>query len=118
VRCDPLRIRQALLALLENARRHAEPGILRIESRLARDQYLLRVEDSGPGVAPKLAEHIFDAFQRGERSRSRESGGSGLGLAVVRAIAQAHGGQASCRPSPRGGSVFEIRWPAESGEIG
>ncbi|HRO63749.1 ATP-binding protein [Thermomonas sp.] len=118
VACDPQRIRQALLALLENARRHAEPGILRIESRLAQGECLLRVEDGGPGIAPELAERLFDAFQRGEHSRSRESGGSGLGLAVVRAIAQAHGGQASCRPSPRGGSVFEIRWPAESGEIG
>jgi len=115
VRCDPQRIRQALLALLENARRHAMPGILRVESRLAHGQCLLRVEDGGPGIAPEFAERLFDAFQRGERSRSREGGGSGLGLAVVRAIAQAHGGQASCRPSPRGGSVFEIRWPAESG---
>lgn len=118
VGCDPQRIRQALLALLENARRHAEPGILRIESRLSQGECLLRVEDGGPGIAPELAERLFDAFQRGEHSRSRESGGSGLGLAVVRAIAQAHGGQASCRPSPRGGSVFEIRWPAESGGIG
>lgn len=118
VRCDPTRIRQALLALLENARRHAEPGILRIESCLAQDQCLLRVEDGGPGVAPELAEHIFDAFQRGEQSRSRVSGGSGLGLAVVRAIAQAHGGQAICRPSPRGGSTFEIRWPVRLHESG
>ncbi len=113
MRCDPQRMRQALLALLENARRHATAGLLRIESRMAHDQCLLSVEDSGPGIAPDLAEHLFDAFQRGERSRSREGGGSGLGLAVVRAIAQAHGGQASCRPSARGGAVFEIRCPLE-----
>lgn len=113
VRCDPQRIRQALLALLENARSHAEPGTLRIESRHSHGEYSLRVEDSGPGVPPELAEHIFDAFQRGGRSRSQGSGGSGLGLAVVRAIALAHGGQALCRPSLLGGSVFEIRWPAD-----
>lgn len=111
VRCDPERIRQALLALLENARRHGEPGLLRITSQQMQGHHLLSVEDSGPGVPPELADHIFDAFRQGEQSPARKRG-SGLGLAVVRAIAQAHGGQAICRPGSRGGSVFEIRWPA------
>lgn len=111
VNCDPTRIQQALLALLENARRHAEPGALYIQLRVQHDQYKLTVEDGGPGIDTALAEHIFDAFQRGEQSRSRESGGSGLGLAVVRAIALAHGGKASCRTSAKGGSAFELVWP-------
>lgn len=111
VRCDPMRIRQALLALLENARRHAVPGKLRVETRIAEGKCHVQVEDAGPGIDEVLAQRMFDAFQRGEQSRSREGGGSGLGLAVVRAIAQAHGGKASCHPSARGGSIFELVWP-------
>lgn len=110
--CDPMRIRQALLALLENTRRHAIPGRVRITWLVQQDQCYLRVEDDGPGIEENLADHLFEAFQRGEQSRSRENGGSGLGLAVVRAIAQAHAGRATCRPSAQGGSCFELTWPA------
>lgn len=107
VLCDPMRIRQALLALLENVRKHATPGIVRISSNVSDGVCRLCVEDQGPGIDAALAQHVFDAFQRGEQSR-RGTSGSGLGLAVVKAIAIAHGGQASCRPSPLGGALFEI----------
>ncbi len=112
VMCDPMRIRQALLALLENVRKHATPGIVRISSGVSDGVCSLCVEDQGPGIDAALAQHVFDAFQRGDPSRSG-TGGSGLGLAVVKAIAIAHGGQASCRPSPLGGALFEIRFPQQ-----
>lgn len=111
MRCDPIRIRQALLALLENARRYAAPGILSVQTVTKDGQCILRVEDEGPGISEDMANSIFEAFKRGEHSRSRESGGSGLGLAVVRAIAQAHGGAAICRPGTKGGALFELNWP-------
>ncbi len=114
VRCDPSRIRQALLALLENARRHALPGQVRIRTQVQHETCLLSVEDDGPGITDDIASRIFEAFQRGDLSRSREGAGSGLGLAVVRAIAQAHGGEAVCRRSPAGGTIFEVRWPSSS----
>ncbi len=107
--CDPVRIRQALMALLENALRHATPGPLAIRSWQAEGRVHLRVEDSGPGLAAEEAAQLFGAFQRGAASQERP--GSGLGLAVVQAIAQAHGGQARWLPSPRGGSAFELQWP-------
>lgn len=112
--CDPSRIRQATLALLENARRHATPCPLRI--RVVRDhgECMIAVQDSGPGVPEALKETIFEAFQRTDLSRSRQSGGSGLGLAVVRAIAVAHQGTAQCRLNECGGSSFEIRWPVHT----
>lgn len=110
VLCDPMRMRQALLALLENARRHATPGQLRISATQSGGIYRLWVEDEGPGIAPELAQHVFEAFQRGEPSRAREYGGSGLGLAVVAAIARAHGGHAVCRLSSLGGTLFELSW--------
>ncbi len=56
-------------------------------------------------------EPIFEAFRRGDPSRSRKSGGSGLGLAVVKAIAEAHGGSAVCQPGGRGGTLFLLSWP-------
>jgi two-component system sensor histidine kinase AdeS len=109
--CDPVRIRQALLALLENARRHAVPGTIRIQTRIDQGRCYLRVADEGPGIAPEFVHHVFKEFWRAEESRSRERGGSGLGLAVVSAIARAHGGRATCTSAPGSGTVFELSWP-------
>ncbi|WLI08609.1 ATP-binding protein [Pseudomonas sp. FP597] len=114
VHCDADRMRQALLALLDNIRRHATPGIVSIELGSDEHGHFLRVADEGPGVDAAFAEHIFDAFQRGESSRSRAQGGSGLGLAVVRAIAIAHGGAVTCRSVMNSGTLFELRWPGVS----
>lgn len=111
VHCDGPRIRQALLALLDNVRRYAAPGRLRIEVEPLDTRVVLRVEDEGPGLTAEFARHAFDPFTRDDASRSRESGGSGLGLSVVRAIAKAHGGDVSYAQSSVGGSIFEIDIP-------
>ena len=111
VECDAVRIRQALMALLENALRHADPGNLRVRLEQVGDDCQLSVEDDGPGIDSALAADIFEAFRRGDPSRSRKSGGSGLGLAVVKAIAEAHGGRAICQASGMGSS-FSISWPS------
>ncbi|CCG42690.1 ATP-binding protein [Magnetospirillum molischianum] len=108
VPCDPVRIRQALLALLENALHHATPGPLRIQVRNEHGRCHLLVEDSGPGVPEVLSRQIFEAFQRGEP----HGRGSGLGLAVVQAIARVHGGDVTCGPSTLGGTAFDLYWPA------
>ena len=110
--CDGVRLRQALLALLENARRYATPGKLGIRMKMTKTEVVLAVEDQGPGLAPDFAPHAFDTFTRAESSRSRQFGGSGLGLSVVRAIAEAHHGHAQYRLSATGGSIFEILLPA------
>ncbi|VWD44151.1 two-component system sensor histidine kinase [Burkholderia lata] len=108
MRCDPVRIRQALLALLENARRHAVPGTIRIQTRIEEGMCRLRVEDDGPGIPADFAPHVFKAFRRVDES---QPGGSGLGLAVVAAIAHAHHGEAVCVPTGAGGTRFEVQWP-------
>ncbi|MBP8275915.1 MAG: HAMP domain-containing histidine kinase [Propionivibrio sp.] len=108
VQCDPVRIRQALLALLENVRRHAVPGSIRVQTRLENGYCHLRVEDDGPGISPEFAPHVFTAFRR---AADASRGGSGLGLAVVAAIAHAHGGQATCRSTACGGTLLEVCWP-------
>ncbi|WP_236944378.1 ATP-binding protein [Kushneria marisflavi] len=71
----------------------------------------MAVEDAGPGIDMTQAQDLFEAFRRGDPSRSRKSGGSGLGLAVVKAIAEAHGGRAFCQPSGLRGSAFCMTWP-------
>lgn len=109
--CDGLRIRQALMALLENAQKHAVPGMLTVRLHRSGTQCILSVEDEGPGISEEVAAHIFEAFRRGEPSRSRKSGGSGLGLAVVKAIAEAHGGSAVCQSGGRDGTLFLLSWP-------
>ncbi len=105
MRCDPVRIRQALL---ENARRHAVPGAIRIGTCVEQGMCRLRVEDDGPGIPADFAPHVFQAFRRVDES---QPGGSGLGLAVVAAIAHAHGGEAVCVPTGAGGTRFEVQWP-------
>ncbi len=113
VTCDAARVQQMLLALLDNVRQHAQPGPVHVDTMRRGDQFSLCVEDSGPGLSDELAARVFDAFFRGEGAR-RAPAGSGLGLAVVRAIAQAHGGVASCRRGRAGGALFEVVLPADA----
>lgn len=116
--CDPVRFRQVLLALLENARKHAVPGVIRIHAGVAGGRCVLRVEDEGPGVPAAVAQRMFEAFWRADASRSRDGGGTGLGLAVVSAIARAHQGHSVCVPSPLGGTAIELTWPDAPGRSG
>lgn len=108
VRIDATRIRQALLALVTNARRHGARGAITISLGVSGRTVLLGVADEGPGLPPELASRVFDPFVRGDPVRSREVGGNGLGLSVVRAIVEAHGGSLRYRPAPGGGALFEM----------
>lgn len=108
VRVDATRIRQALLALVTNARRHGARGVITISLGVMGRKVLLGVADEGPGLSVDMAAHVFDPFVRGDPARSPEVGGNGLGLSVVRAIVEAHGGSLRYRPAPEGGALFEM----------
>lgn len=113
---DSQRLRQALLALIENASRYAATGgVLRCETgMLGRGEAFIRVLDRGPGLPEDVTTHSIDLFWRGDASRSRATGGTGLGLSVVQAIARAHGGRMEFASRPGGGAMITIVLPQET----
>ncbi|MCZ8252742.1 MAG: ATP-binding protein [Hylemonella sp.] len=102
-------LRRALRNLLENARRHGA-GNVTLTLRTEGGQAEIRVCDQGPGVPAALRERIFEPFFRLPGASERE-GGVGLGLALVRSIAQRHGGSVHCEENPGGGACFVLRLP-------
>ncbi|MFO4156468.1 two-component system sensor histidine kinase RstB [Enterobacter hormaechei] len=96
--------------LMNNAMRYSETT-LRIGLDLQRSQAILCVEDDGPGIEPAEREKVFEPFVRLDPSRDRATGGCGLGLAIVRSIAQAMGGSVCCEASELGGARFVFSWP-------
>lgn len=112
---DPRLFERALSNLLSNALRHAEKRIVvTIEGVGKSDvdaQLQIAVEDDGPGIAEADRERVFEPFTRLDESRSRSSGGVGLGLAIVRRILQAQGGAVWIEASANGGARVVTRWP-------
>ena len=107
--------RRAVGNLLRNAVEHAHAQI--IVCVCAVDAVLtVQIEDDGPGVPAADRERIFEPFARLDPSRSREQGGVGLGLAIVRRAAERHGGRATVAPRVGGGARFELEWPAAPAE--
>ena len=110
---DSLRLSQLLLNLLDNAIKHSGPGQT-VRMTIGKDGLapVLRVEDSGAGIAEEDIPHIFDRFFRTDRSRSRQVPGSGLGLSISKWIVDAHGGQINVTSRLGAGSTFTVRLPA------
>jgi signal transduction histidine kinase len=114
VEADPEALRIALDALLENAVKYTEIGdTIEISSRLAGGKRLLEVRDEGCGIPADALSRIFDRFARADAARSRGAGGAGLGLAIVDAIAKAHGGVCRVRSDARG-TTFSLELPARA----
>jgi len=102
-------LRRAVRNLLENASRYATGDATLILTKDGQTA-VIQVCDHGPGVPPALQERIFEPFYRLPGASERD-GGVGLGLALVKSIAQRHGGNVCCRNRPEGGACFEIRFP-------
>jgi two-component system OmpR family sensor kinase len=109
---DSGRLYQVVANLLANARTHTPEGTT-VEVALTREggEAVLTVHDDGPGIDPAITGELYERFARGDRSRARKNGGTGLGLSFVKAIVEAHGGTISVRSEP-GDTAFTVRLPA------
>jgi two-component system, OmpR family, sensor kinase len=109
---DDHRLRQVVGNLLTNARLHTPPGTpVHVSVRVAGERVRLEVADEGPGLEPEVAARVFERFFRGDPARTRASGGSGLGLSIVAAVAEAHGGRVSVDTAPGAGTRFVVELP-------
>ncbi|MEU6802699.1 sensor histidine kinase [Streptomyces neyagawaensis] len=111
LRLDPLRVRQVLDNLLTNAAVHTPTGTkVQLEVCVVSGMAEVRVTDSGPGIPVDDQERVFDRFYRVDKARSRDRGGSGLGLAVAHSLLRAHGGTLTLTSAP-GTTTFTVRLP-------
>jgi two-component system OmpR family sensor kinase len=110
---DDLRLRQAVANLVRNALVHTPAGSpVEVALQAQNGQAEIDVIDHGPGVPAVQRDRIFERFHRADPTRSRDQGGSGLGLSIAAAVVTAHGGQISITDTPGGGATFRIELPA------
>ncbi len=116
--CDPIRLvgNEQLLTrlvrnLIDNAARHTATDV-HVALRRNGQTATLDVDDNGPGVPPADRDRIFQRFTRIDEARGRTDGGAGLGLAIARQVARAHGGEVRCDDAPTGGARFSVTLPA------
>jgi signal transduction histidine kinase len=109
---DAARLGQAVANLLDNAIKFSPPGAtVLVTTASAGEEARVEVLDQGPGIPPDARERVFDRFARLDASRTRATGGAGIGLSLVREVARAHGGRAWTEPGPHGGSRFSLAVP-------
>lgn len=116
---DPARLEQILTNLLSNAAKYTEPGG-RIELSLSAytGEAVVKVKDSGTGIAPEMLPHIFDLFTQADRARERSAGGLGIGLSLVRSLVRMHGGTVTAESDGLDrGSAFTVRLPLADGVL-
>lgn len=109
---DEQRLHQVITNLLGNARHHTPPGTtVTVSASAVPSAVVIEVHDDGPGLPDGLSDDVFERFTRGDSSRTRASGGAGLGLSLVAAIVQAHGGRTKVSSRP-GSTTFTVTLPA------
>ncbi len=108
---DRTRIRQVLLNLLNNARRFTQEGVVRLEAKRVKNEVLISVKDTGPGIPADKLPHIFEEFYQVDRSLRRKHEGSGLGLAICQRFVEAHQGRIWVESEEGRGSTFSFTLP-------
>lgn len=111
---DPMRLEQALQNLAANALRHTpKGGQIALNAVHEEGAIVVTVADTGAGIAPEHLAHVFDRFYKVDPSRARSATGSGLGLSIVKAIIERHGGSVSASSRVGGGTTFTLKFPPE-----
>ena len=110
---DSARVRQILYNLISNAVKFTAEGEVRVSIDRRGEDVIIRVSDSGVGIAPDQIAGIFDRFVQADSSTTRKYGGSGLGLAITRDLCAAMGGAINATSEPGAGTVFEVLLPLE-----
>ena len=118
VRCDPQLIGQAVSNLIGNAVRHSGSDEISVTVECGAQAAWIAVEDHGIGIPPEHAARVFERFHRVDPARAAETGGAGLGLAIVRQIARLHGGDVTLKPAVPHGCRFELSIPMRRSAIG
>ena len=109
-----MRLEQALQNLAANALRHTpRGGAVKLTAGLERGSVVVTVSDTGSGIAPEHVPHVFDRFYKADPSRAAQAVGSGLGLSIVKAIVERHGGRIAVSSSPGAGTAFTITFPPD-----
>ncbi|MGW9397586.1 sensor histidine kinase [Streptomyces sp. NPDC055642] len=115
IHADPVRLRQVIGNLLSNAIRHTPPGgRVALVAHRAAGRVELQVVDTGTGIRTEDLPRVFDRFWRGDLSRTRKTGGSGLGLSIVRQLVEAHGGEVSVTSLPGIETIFTVCLPYDA----
>ena len=116
VAADPDRLRQIMWNLLSNAIKFtAEKGHIKIDLRASKRYAKIRISDSGRGIDPEFLPYIFDQFRQADGSRTRDKGGLGLGLSIVRHVVELHGGRITAHSPGSGlGATFTVRLPIKN----
>ena len=108
-RTDPKYLSRALGNLVRNAIRYAgQAGPIELQAKQESDLIIITIADQGPGLPSEILSHIFDPFSRPEEARSRDTGGVGLGLSIVKSCVEACGGTIDCRNRKPNGLEFSV----------
>lgn len=116
VTADPERVEQILVNLLGNALRYTDAGEITLRARGQLDRVWLAVQDTGAGIAPEDLPYVFERFWRADRSRDRNSGGTGIGLTICRRLVEVQGGEIQVDSELGQGSEFRFWLPIASGD--
>jgi heavy metal sensor kinase len=109
---DRLVLREAITNLLDNAIKYSPSGSpIDVRVHVGRDQAIVDIADTGPGIAAEHRDRVFDRFFRLDEARSRDRGGTGLGLAIAKWAVEVHGGHITVQENPGGGSLFRMALP-------
>jgi signal transduction histidine kinase len=114
VHADPNRVQQILFNLLGNAIKFTEKGSIRVGAQVAEGRVVVRVKDTGSGIAEAAQQRIFEAFQQADGGIARRFGGTGLGLAITKQLVEAQGGAIGVTSSPGFGSTFWFSLPVSA----